>query len=152
MADVVLWNANPFSTYARPNECGSMAPSCTSAATPRMRLVSELRAGQPGEGDVEVIRPLIAALLATAHLRFCPDHRHHRSVRPWLLGDGSGPIPRARCVISPTGRDRAAGLIARRVSLAGAQTIDASGKWVTPGIVAGFLAGLGYPKLISPAA
>jgi len=51
------------------------------------------------------------------------------------LGDGSEPIPGGTVVIR-NGRVVAAGL---RVSIPrGAQTIDASGKWVTPGIVAGF--------------
>jgi imidazolonepropionase-like amidohydrolase len=51
------------------------------------------------------------------------------------LGDGSEPIPGGTVVLRD-GRIVAAG---RGVAVpAGAQTIDASGKWVTPGIVAGF--------------
>ena len=51
------------------------------------------------------------------------------------LGDGSDPIPNGTVVIR-NGRIAAAGL---EVSVpAGAQMIDARGKWVTPGIVAGF--------------
>jgi imidazolonepropionase-like amidohydrolase len=51
------------------------------------------------------------------------------------LGDGSDPIERGTVVIRD-GRIVAAG---RGVAVpAGAQTVDATGKWVTPGIVAGF--------------
>lgn len=51
------------------------------------------------------------------------------------LGDGSEPIP-GGTVIVRDGRVVAAG---RGVAVpAGAQVVDASGKWVTPGIVAGF--------------
>lgn len=51
------------------------------------------------------------------------------------LGDGSDPIPNGTVVIR-NGRIAAAGL---EVSVpADAQVIDARGKWVTPGIVAGF--------------
>jgi len=51
------------------------------------------------------------------------------------LGDGSDPIPNGTVVIR-NGRIAAAGL---EVSIpADAQVIDARGKWVTPGIVAGF--------------
>ena len=51
------------------------------------------------------------------------------------IGDGSGPIQNATVVIRD-GRIVAAG---QGVAIpAGARVIDASGKWVTPGIVAGF--------------
>jgi imidazolonepropionase-like amidohydrolase len=51
------------------------------------------------------------------------------------LGDGSAPIPNGTVVIRD-GRVVAAG---QGVSLpAGIRTIDATGKWVTPGIIAGF--------------
>jgi imidazolonepropionase-like amidohydrolase len=51
------------------------------------------------------------------------------------LGDGSGPIEGGTVVIS-NGRIVSAG---RGVAVpAGAQRVDATGKWVTPGIVAGF--------------
>lgn len=51
------------------------------------------------------------------------------------LGDGSAPIPGGTVVLRD-GRVVAAG---QGVSVpAGARTIDATGKWVTPGIVAGF--------------
>ncbi|RST30771.1 amidohydrolase [Sphingomonas ginkgonis] len=51
------------------------------------------------------------------------------------LGDGSAPIPGGTVVIR-NGRVVAAGASVRVP--AGAQVIDATGKWVTPGIVAGF--------------
>ena len=52
------------------------------------------------------------------------------------LGDGSAPIPNGRVVVRD-GRIVAAGDV--RVKLPdGTQVIDATGKWVTPGIVAGF--------------
>jgi imidazolonepropionase-like amidohydrolase len=51
------------------------------------------------------------------------------------LGDGSDPIPNGTVVIR-NGRIVGAG---RNVAIpAGAQRVDATGKWVTPGIVAGF--------------
>ena len=52
------------------------------------------------------------------------------------LGDGSEPIPNGTVVIRD-GRIVAAGGMEMKLP-AGTQVIDASGKWVTPGIVAGF--------------
>jgi imidazolonepropionase-like amidohydrolase len=52
------------------------------------------------------------------------------------LGDGSQPIPNGVVVIRD-GRIVAAGDIRMKLP-AGTQVIDATGKWVTPGIVAGF--------------
>jgi imidazolonepropionase-like amidohydrolase len=52
------------------------------------------------------------------------------------LGDGSQPIPNGQVVIRD-GRIVAAGDIRMKLP-AGTQVIDATGKWVTPGIVAGF--------------
>lgn len=51
------------------------------------------------------------------------------------IGDGSAPIPNGTVVIQ-NGRIVAAG--AGVAVPAGAQTVDATGKWVTPGLVAGF--------------
>src|SRR5213075_800683 len=51
------------------------------------------------------------------------------------LGDGSQPIPNGMVIVR-NGRIVAAGAGARVP--AGAQVIDATGKWVTPGIVGGF--------------
>jgi imidazolonepropionase-like amidohydrolase len=52
------------------------------------------------------------------------------------LGDGSQPIPNGQVVVRD-GRIVAAGDVRMKLP-AGAQVIDARGKWVTPGIVAGF--------------
>jgi imidazolonepropionase-like amidohydrolase len=52
------------------------------------------------------------------------------------LGDGSEPIPNGMVVIRD-GRVVAAGNVRMKLP-AGTQVIDATGKWVTPGIVAGF--------------
>src|SRR3954466_1355760 len=52
------------------------------------------------------------------------------------LGDGSEPIQNGTVVI-PDGRIAPAGGMQMKLP-AGTQVIDATGKWVTPGIVAGF--------------
>jgi imidazolonepropionase-like amidohydrolase len=52
------------------------------------------------------------------------------------LGDGSAPIPDGQVVIRD-GRVVAAGNVRMKLP-AGTQVIDATGKWVTPGLVAGF--------------
>jgi imidazolonepropionase-like amidohydrolase len=81
-----------------------------------------------------VIRPLIAALLAAAAL---PASAQTIAITGGTvaLGDGSEPIPDGVVVIR-NGRIAAAGL---NIGIPqGAQMIDARGKWVTPGIVAGF--------------
>ena len=52
------------------------------------------------------------------------------------LGDGSEPIPNGTVVIRD-GKIVAAGGMRMKLP-AGTQVIDANGKWVTPGIVAGF--------------
>src|SRR3954466_13456491 len=52
------------------------------------------------------------------------------------LGDGSEPIPNGQVVIRD-GKVVAAGDIRMKLP-AGTQVIDATGKWVTPGIVVGF--------------
>ena len=53
MADVVLWNANPFSTYARPERVWIDGALLYDANNPRLRPVSDFELGQPGEGDVK---------------------------------------------------------------------------------------------------
>jgi imidazolonepropionase-like amidohydrolase len=81
-----------------------------------------------------VIRPLIAALLAAAAL---PASAQTIAITGGTvaLGDGSEPIP-GGVVIIRNGRIAAAGL---NVGIPqGAEMVDARGKWVTPGIVAGF--------------
>jgi imidazolonepropionase-like amidohydrolase len=81
-----------------------------------------------------VIRPLIAAMLAAAAL---PASAQTIAITGGTvaLGDGSEPIP-GGVVIIRNGRIAAAGL---NVGIPqGAEMVDARGKWVTPGIVAGF--------------
>ena len=53
MADVVLWNANPFSVYARPDRVWIDGALMYDANDPRRRPVSDFELGQPGEGDVK---------------------------------------------------------------------------------------------------
>jgi len=53
MADVVLWNGNPFSTYTRPDKVWVDGALMYDAANPRIRPVSDFELGQPGEGDVK---------------------------------------------------------------------------------------------------
>ena len=53
MADVVLWNGNPFSAYTRPDKVWIDGALMFDAANPRLRPVSDFELGQPGEGDVK---------------------------------------------------------------------------------------------------
>ena len=53
MADVVLWNADPFSTYARPERVWIDGALLYYNGNPRLRPVSDFELGQPGEGDVK---------------------------------------------------------------------------------------------------
>ncbi len=53
MADVVLWNANPFSTYARPERVWIDGALMYFSGNPRLRPVSDFELGQPGEGDAK---------------------------------------------------------------------------------------------------
>jgi len=53
MADVVLWNAHPFSTYARPERVWIDGALMYFSGNPGMRPVSDFELGQPGEGDVK---------------------------------------------------------------------------------------------------
>lgn len=53
MADVVLWNANPLSVYARPDKVWIDGALMFDANDPKMRPVSDFELGQPGEGDVK---------------------------------------------------------------------------------------------------
>ena len=53
MADVVLWNANPFSTYARPERVWIDGALMYFSGNPHLRPVSDFELGQPGEGDVK---------------------------------------------------------------------------------------------------
>jgi imidazolonepropionase-like amidohydrolase len=53
MADVVLWNGNPFSNYSRPERVWVDGALMYDANNPRLRPVSDFELGQPGEGDVK---------------------------------------------------------------------------------------------------
>ena len=53
MADVVLWNGNPFSTYTRPERVWIDGALMYDANNPKLRPVSDFELGQPGEGDVK---------------------------------------------------------------------------------------------------
>ena len=53
MADVVLWNMNPFNTYARPERVWIDGALMYDSSNPRLRPVSDFELGQPGEGDVK---------------------------------------------------------------------------------------------------
>jgi imidazolonepropionase-like amidohydrolase len=53
MADVVLWNGNPFSVYTRPQMVWVDGALMYDAADPKRRPVSDFELGQPGEGDVK---------------------------------------------------------------------------------------------------
>jgi imidazolonepropionase-like amidohydrolase len=53
MADVVLWNGNPFSVYTRPEKVWIDGALLYDALNPRLRPVSDFELGQPGEGDTK---------------------------------------------------------------------------------------------------
>ena len=53
MADVVLWNGDPFSAYTRPEKVWIDGALMYDADSPRIRPVSDFELGQPGEGDVK---------------------------------------------------------------------------------------------------
>jgi imidazolonepropionase-like amidohydrolase len=53
MADVVLWNGNPFSVYTRPQMVWVDGALLYDANDPTRRPVSDFELGQPGEGDVK---------------------------------------------------------------------------------------------------
>ena len=53
MADVVLWNGNPFSVYSRPERVWIDGALLSDINNPRMHPVSDFELGQPGEGDVK---------------------------------------------------------------------------------------------------
>jgi imidazolonepropionase-like amidohydrolase len=50
MADVVLWNGNPFSVYTRPEKVWIDGALLFDAYDPMLRPVSDFELGQPGEG------------------------------------------------------------------------------------------------------
>lgn len=53
MADVVLWNGNPFSVYTRPEKVWVDGALLYDMHNPKLRPVSDFELGQPGEGDVK---------------------------------------------------------------------------------------------------
>ena len=53
MADVVLWNGNPFSVYTRPEKIWIDGALLYDATDPARRPVSDFELGQPGMGDVK---------------------------------------------------------------------------------------------------
>ena len=53
MGDVVLWNADPFSVYARPERVWIDGALMYDANNPKRRPVSDFELGQPGEGDTK---------------------------------------------------------------------------------------------------
>ena len=53
MADLVLWNGNPLSVYARPDKVWIDGALMFDSSNPKLRPVSDFELGQPGEGDVK---------------------------------------------------------------------------------------------------
>lgn len=53
MADVVLWNGNPFSVYTRPEKVWIDGALLYDGNDPKRRPVSDFELGQPGSGDVK---------------------------------------------------------------------------------------------------
>jgi imidazolonepropionase-like amidohydrolase len=53
MADVVVWNGNPFSVYTRPDKVWIDGALMFDSSDPKRRPVSDFELGQPGEGDVK---------------------------------------------------------------------------------------------------
>ncbi|MCI4589873.1 amidohydrolase [Sphingobium sp. BYY-5] len=53
MADVVLWNGNPFSTYTRPEKVWVDGALLYDSSNPKLRSVSDFELGQIGAGDVK---------------------------------------------------------------------------------------------------
>jgi imidazolonepropionase-like amidohydrolase len=50
MADIVLWNGNPFSVYTRPEKVWVDGALLFDAYNPKLRPMSDFELGQPGEG------------------------------------------------------------------------------------------------------
>lgn len=53
MADVVLWNGDPFSVYSRPERVWIDGALMYDMNNPKLRPVSDFELGQPGMGDVK---------------------------------------------------------------------------------------------------
>ena len=57
MADVVLWNGNPFSVYTRPQMVWVDGALLYDANNPKLRPVSDFELGQPGYGRAAAAVP-----------------------------------------------------------------------------------------------
>ena len=53
MADLVLWNGDPFSVYSRPERVWIDGALLYDMNNPKLRPVSDFELGQPGSGDVK---------------------------------------------------------------------------------------------------
>ena len=53
MADMVLWNGDPFSVYTRPEKVWVDGALLYDSSDPKRRPVSDFELGQPGSGDVK---------------------------------------------------------------------------------------------------
>ena len=53
MADVVLWNGDPFSVYSRPERVWIDGALMYDSADPKRRPTADFEVGQPGAGDVK---------------------------------------------------------------------------------------------------
>ena len=53
MADMVLWNGDPFSVYTRPEKVWVDGALLYDALDPKRRPVADFELGQPGEGDTK---------------------------------------------------------------------------------------------------
>jgi len=53
MADIVLWNGDPFSVYSRPEKVWIDGALLYDSRDPKRRPVSDFELGMPGEGDVK---------------------------------------------------------------------------------------------------
>ena len=137
MADVVLWNGNPFSdlhaarTGVDRRRADVRRQQSQAAAGQRLRARPARRRGR----EVIAPRSLRAAARGAAAPAARADHRHHQRHGRARRRIGADPgrhrrHPRRRAS-SPRARCAASCPPARTV-------IDATGKWVTPGIVAGF--------------
>src|SRR3954452_10004821 len=94
-----------------------------------------LRAWPAGRGRRQMMRRALATLLLATAAPVAAQ-TFGISGGTVALGDGSQPIQNGMVVVRD-GRIIAAGDVRMKLP-AGTQVIDATGKWVTPGIVAGF--------------
>jgi imidazolonepropionase-like amidohydrolase len=53
MADVVLWNGDPFSSYSRPEKVWIDGALLYDMLDPNLRPVSDFELGQPGGNDIK---------------------------------------------------------------------------------------------------